>query len=410
MEHTSKSIIGSETSELAGKRIVLCISGSVAAIKSPEIARMLMRKGAEVYPVMSDSAKNIIHPDLMEWATGNSCITELTGKVEHVWLCGQHDKKADLLLIAPATANTISKIACGIDDTIVTTFATTALGSKMPIIIVPAMHCSMYDNPIVKNNILTLKKHGIIFIEPDISDGKARLKPPATIVNTVCALFRKKDLSGKKIIITAGPTIEHIDPVRIITNPGSGKTGYYLAEAADARGADVTLIAGNIGEFAFSGYKVIPAKTTEDMYKAVMDNLKGKDIMIHTASVADFTPEASKEKISTDKKNKNITITLKPTTKILDKIKDKKKSIFLVGFKAEHAVPKSVLIEKAKKKLEKSGADLIVANDVSEKGCGFGTDDNRIIIIDKKGKIIETEKMHKRALASLILDEILKRM
>ncbi len=406
--HTSKSIIGSESNELAGKNIVLCICGSVAAIKSPEIARMLMRKGAEVYPVMSASAKNIITSDLMEWATGNPCITQLTGKVEHVELCGQHDKKADLLIIAPATANTISKIACGIDDTPVTTFATTAFGSKIPVIIVPAMHNSMYDNPIIQNNILTLKKHGIIFIEPDIANDKARLKPTNSIVDTICSLFRKKDLSGKKIIITAGPTIEQIDPVRIITNPGSGKTGYHLAEAAKTRGADVTLIAGNIGEFAFSDYKVIPAKTTEDMYRAVMDNLKDKDIMIHTASVADFTPETSQEKISTE--NKTITITLKPTTKILDKIKNSNKTIFLVGFKAEYALEKSALIEKARKKLEKSGADLIVANDVSEKGCGFGTDENRIIIIDKKGNITEPEKMHKRSLADIILDEILQRM
>ncbi|MFH1126580.1 MAG: bifunctional phosphopantothenoylcysteine decarboxylase/phosphopantothenate--cysteine ligase CoaBC [archaeon] len=407
MEHTSKSIIGTESKELADKKIVLCICGSVAAVKSPEIARELMRHGAEVYPVMSESAKKIIHPYLMEWSTGNPCITELTGRIEHVELCGKHEKKADLLLIAPATANTISKIACGIDDTTVTTFATTALGSKIPVIIVPAMHESMYENPIIEKNIYLLKSQGIIFIDPKIAHMKAHISPTEHIVKTICSIFTKKDLKDKRILITAGPTIEHIDPVRIITNPGSGKTGIYLAKAAHKRGADVTLITGNIGQLEKDGYKIIQTKTTSQMYNAVKGNLKDTDIFIHTASVADFTLDASQEKISTDKKT--ITLTLKPTIKIIDEIKKIKKDIFLVGFKADHSVKKDILIEKAKKKLEKSDADMIVANDVSIEGCGFGTDENKVIIVDKKGKVMETEKIHKKDLADLILDEILKR-
>ena len=405
-DHTSKSIIGTESTELSEKRIVLCITGSVAAVKSPDLARTLMRKGAEVIPVMTRSAKKIIHPNLMEWATGNTCITRLTGKIEHVQHCGKHDKKADLLLIAPATSNTISKIACGIDDTTVTTFAATALGSKIPIMIVPAMHESMYTNPIIKKNIETLKKQGITFIEPDIKENKARLKPITYITKAITGAFKKKDLENKKIMVTAGPTIEYIDPVRIITNPGSGKTGILLAQAAQERGAQVTLIIAN-KDTEDCDYKTIHVKTTQDMYKAVKSNLKYTDILIHTASVSDFTFDPSKQKIST--KNK-VTLSLKPTIKILDKIRALKKDIFLVGFKAEYSVSKDTLIKRAEEKLKISRADMIVANDVSLAGCGFATDENKIIIINKQGKLTETKKAPKKELAGLILDRILENM
>ncbi len=402
--HTSKSIIAQESTELSEKTIVLCITGSVAAVKSPELARTLMRKGAEVIPVMTRSAKKIIHPNLMEWATGNPCITGLTGKIEHVQYCGRHDKKADLLVIAPATSNTISKIANGIDDTTVTTFTATAIGSKIPIIIVPAMHESMYTNPIIKKNIETLEKQGITFIEPDIKENKACLKPTSYIAKAIESAFKKKDLENKKILITAGPTIEYIDPVRIITNPGSGKTGIYLAQAAQERGAQVTLIIANKDPKDSTG-KTIQVKTTKDMYDAVKSSLKDTDILIHTASVSDFTFDQSKQKLPT--KNK-LTLSLKPTIKILDKIRALKKDIFLVGFKAEYSVSKETLIKRAEDKLKKARADMIVANDVSQEGCGFATDENRIIIISKKGKLTETKKAHKKELANLLLDRILE--
>ena len=320
--------------------------------------------------------------------------------------CGRHDKKADLLVIAPATSNTISKIANGIDDTTVTTFAATALGSKIPLIIVPAMHESMYTNPIIKKNIETLEKQGITFIEPDIKENKARLKPTSYIAKAIISTFKKKDLKNKKILITAGPTIEYIDPVRIITNPGSGKTGICLAQAAQERGAQVTLIIAN-KDIEEENYKTIQVKTTKDMYGAVKSSLKDTDILIHTASVSDFTFDQSKQKQPTDK---NLTLSLKPTIKILDRIRALKKDIFLVGFKAEYSVSKETLIKRAEDKLKKAHADIIVANDVSLAGCGFATDENRITIITKQGKVTETKKAHKKELADLLLDKITEKM
>jgi phosphopantothenoylcysteine decarboxylase/phosphopantothenate--cysteine ligase len=217
--HTSKEIIGTKSNLLKGQKVVLCITGSVAAIKSPEIARELMRLGAEVFPVMSKNSLQILHPHLMEWATGNPVITELSGKIEHVTLAGDHEHSADLILIAPSTANTISKIAMGIDDTSVTTVVSTAFGSKIPIVIVPAMHASLYNHPIVVTNIDKLKTHGVDFIGPRFEENKAKIATVDEVVAFVRdKLTTSKDLTNLTILITAGPTIEHIDPIRIITN------------------------------------------------------------------------------------------------------------------------------------------------------------------------------------------------
>ena len=245
--NTSKEIIGTRSNVLKGYSIVLCISGSVAATRSPDIARELMRDGAEVHAVMSQSSiEHIVHPHLMEWATGNPVVTQLTGKVEHITLAGEHEKHADLILVAPSTANTISKIACGIDDTPITTVVSTAFGSGIPILIVPAMHESLYKHPIVAENIGKLKSLGVEFIGPRIEEGKAKIAETREIVQAVIKrLIAKKDLMGKKVIVTAGPTVEHIDPVRVITNRSSGKMGVAVAKEAQARGAKVALIYGS---------------------------------------------------------------------------------------------------------------------------------------------------------------------
>ena len=239
--HPADEIRGSKSNKLSKKRVVLGITGSIAAVETVKLSRELIRHGAEVIPVMTSSAERIIHPDSIEFATGKKPTIELTGETEHVSLCGQVRDPVDLLLICPCTANTISKIAHGIDDTPVTTFATTAIGSSVPILIVPAMHISMYDHKIVQKNIKECKKIGIKFIDPFIEKNIAKMADIDEIVSYVFREIGKKDLLKKKILIIGGPSAEKIDDVRIITNLSSGKTAISLAKDAFFRGADVEM-------------------------------------------------------------------------------------------------------------------------------------------------------------------------
>jgi phosphopantothenoylcysteine decarboxylase/phosphopantothenate--cysteine ligase len=220
LSHPSKDIISSKGRELAGKKIALLVTSSVASFKAPEIARELMRHGADVYAVTSPTTEKMVGADLLEWATGNPVVTHLTGKLEHIALGGKSEGHADLVLIAPATANTIGKLASGIDDTPVTTVAATAIGSRIPVVIAPAMHEPLYDHPIIQDNISRLKKIGVEFIEPEVSEGKAKIASTEKIVRLIIARFstsQSRDLEGRRILVTAGPTIEHIDPVRVVT-------------------------------------------------------------------------------------------------------------------------------------------------------------------------------------------------
>ena len=240
MKAPSDAIRGVKSKKLEGKTIVLGVTGSIAAVETIKLARELIRHGAKVVPVMSRNACSIIHPNALEFATGEKPVVELSGKAEHVLYCGVGGK-ADLLLIAPCTANTISKIALGIDDTAVTTFATTAIGSKMPIVIVPAMHYSMYENKFVMENVEKCRKNGIIFVEPKIEEGKAKIAENEEIVEMVIRTLGKKDFEGKKVLVVGGGTSEFIDDVRIITNLSSGKMALALSKAAYERGADVEI-------------------------------------------------------------------------------------------------------------------------------------------------------------------------
>jgi phosphopantothenoylcysteine decarboxylase/phosphopantothenate--cysteine ligase len=407
--HPSKDIVGTKGKELKDKRIVLCITGSVAAVQCSEIARTLMRHGAEVFTVMSPMAQKIIHPYLMEWATGNAVVTELTGKIEHVALVGEHPKKADLVLVAPATANTISKIACGIDDTTVTSVVSTAFGSNTPILIVPAMHQSMYNHPILTENIKKLKALGIEFVGPRIEEGKAKIAETKEIADAVIRkLAVEQDFSGLRVLITAGPTVEHIDPIRVITNRSSGKMGIAIAEAALDRGAEVTLVYGLGRATPPSETRVISVETTEQMHEAVISELKSKkyDVVIAVAAAADWTfKKPFSHKVSTHKLH-SLDLKLKPTKKIIDHVKKVSPKTFLVAFRAEHKLSKKELIESAYKRLLQANADLIVVNDVGKKGVGFGTETNEIFIVDKKKKAIHVPLAPKREVAAKILDVV----
>ncbi|MFQ6051745.1 MAG: bifunctional phosphopantothenoylcysteine decarboxylase/phosphopantothenate--cysteine ligase CoaBC [Candidatus Hydrothermarchaeota archaeon] len=410
MKHPIERIKGSKSRLLENKKIVLCVTGSIAAIESPKLARELVRHGADVYSVMSPSAREIIHPNAMEFATGKRVITKLTGLVEHVSLAGDLPEKADLILVAPCTANTLSKIASGIDDTSVTTVVSTAIGSSIPILIAPAMHESMYKHPSIQENIEKIKKMNIYLVEPRIEEEKAKIANITDIVEKVIEiLYKDKDLSGKKILITVGPTIEPVDPIRIITNKSSGLMGISLAKAALARGGDVTIVYGP-GTVRPPLCKVINVNTTSEMYDAVKKETESNkfDIFIGAAAAADFCCEGEERKISSTKES--LVVKLKRTPKIVDYVRSFDKNIFLVGFKAEYDVSDEELIERAYERLKSVDMDMIVANDVSREGVGFGTPTNEVFIIDKEKKVEHIPLTNKLEVAHRILDSILSHL
>lgn len=410
--HTSKGIIGTKGRELEGRKIVLCITGSVAAVRSPDIARELMRRGAEVYTVMTPMATKILHPYMMEWATGNPVVTELTGKVEHVTYAGEHPDRADLILVAPCTANTIGKAASGIDDTPVTTVLTTAIGSGIPIIIAPAMHASMYNHPVVKENIEKLRSIGVEVLMPRMEEGKAKIPETDEIVEAVVRRLRLgRILAGRRILITAGPTREYIDAFRFISNPSSGKMGVAIAEEAMRRGAEVTLIYGPGTAQPPPGVRLVRVETTREMLEATLEALRDlkHDAAILTAAVSDFGP-TMREMVKTPSDRESWTIELKPLPKIVDHVRRVDPSIFLIGFKAEFNVSDEVLVERAYERLKASGMDLIVANDVAREGAGFGKDTNEVFIVDGERNVIHIPLTGKDEIAKTLLTMLAERL
>jgi len=411
--HPSKDITGSKSNLLKDRKVALCITGSVAAIKCPEISRELMRQGAEVYAIMSTMAQKIIHPYLMKWATGNQVVTELTGKIEHVMLAGEFSEKADLVLVAPATANTIGKIACGIDDTPVTTVVSTALGAGVPVMVVPAMHESMYRHPVVTENITKLQSLGLMFVMPRVEEGKAKIAETKEIVETVTyKLTTKKALAKIKVLVTAGPTLEYLDPMRVITNRSSGKTGVAIVEEALSRGAEVTLVYGPGTAKPPVGTKTIPVETTQEMYEAVVSELKSKkyDVMIAAAAVADWAPERRPQHTVPTSIETQLTVKLNPTPKIIDTVKKISPDTFLVAFRAESNVSNEQLIQSAYKRLKKAKADLITANDTGRKSVGFSCDTNEVFIIDANKKVIHVPLTTKREVAKNLFDIVINKL
>ncbi|MHA1193913.1 MAG: bifunctional phosphopantothenoylcysteine decarboxylase/phosphopantothenate--cysteine ligase CoaBC [Promethearchaeota archaeon] len=407
--HPSKDIVESKGTILRGKTICMCLTGSVAVINAPIIARELMRLGAEVFAVMSKAATELINPSLMHWATGNPVITYLTGAVEHVFFAGNRPKafgKADLILVCPATANTISKIANGIDDTPVTTVVTTAFGSNIPIVIVPAMHESMF-HPILEHNISLLKKYGMDILGPRISEGKAKIAKVDDIIDRVIDLIiAKKDLEGIKILITAGPTREYIDEIRFVSNKSSGRMGIEIAKDASARGADVLLVAGKCMVKIPDYVNTINVVSSDDFINAVKNELEYKDfdIFICAAAISDYKPiDRVEGKISSDDV-KELQINMRLTPKVINVARKKNYKVFIVAFKAETNVSRTQLIDRAHERLLSSQADLIVANDVGREDIGFGSKENEVYIINKEKQISHIEKNSKRYIASRILD------
>ena len=409
--YSSKDIAGIDGQEIEGKKIVLCITGSVAAYRSIDLARQLIRHGAEVYPVMSEAVgSTLLTPEMMKWATGNNVVTKLTGSLEHIALADYN--MSDLIVVYPCTANTIGKFANGINDTPVTSVLSVALGSRIPIIIAPAMHESMYDNRLIQENIQRVKDQGVDFLQPIITEGKAKVVSPEQMLESVITKFTNSTESfffEKNILVTAGGTIEYIDPIRVITNLSSGKMGNLIAEEAIRLGANITLVYGH-GTYStksLPNLNIVRVNTSKEMYDVVMSELSSKryDVAILSAAVADFTPERKaikKIRTSTGK----FLLPLSPTQKIINHVKHMSKQTFLVGFKAEYNVSDSNIIKGAYRKLKECKGDLIVANDVGRKNSAIGSENNEVFLIDKHRNILHLPPQNKISIARKLLKVI----
>ncbi len=398
--------------DIKDKNILLGVTGGIACYKSPGICSLLRKKGANVKVVMTKAATEFVHPLTFETMSNNLVHIDMfpkvstSAEVDHIELA----KWADLIVIAPATGNTIAKIANGFADNLLTSMM---LAERSPVVIVPSMNTFMLNNISTRRNIKTLADRGYHILGTktdllacnDVGDGK--MLEPEEIVDEIDTILRKKDLKGKKILVTAGPTVEKIDPVRYLTNHSSGKMGYALAEEAMKRGAEVILVSGPTSLSIPKVKNFIRIESTEDMYKAVMDNFEDLDILIKAAAPADFRPEnISDEKIKKEGKEGKMALTLTQNPDIAKSAGQAKANQFIVGFAAESENE----IENAKKKLENKNFDMIVLNNIKRKDAGFKSDNNQVIIINKDNQVEELDLMSKVDLANEILDRIVNRL
>ncbi|WP_435093863.1 bifunctional phosphopantothenoylcysteine decarboxylase/phosphopantothenate--cysteine ligase CoaBC [Halorubrum sp. N11] len=359
---------------LQGVNVALGVSGSIAAVKVVELAHELRRHGASVRAVMSPAATNIVHPWAVDFATDEPVVTEITGDVEHVELCGR-DEWADVLLLAPATANTAGKIAAAVDDTPVTTCATTALGAGMPVVMAPAMHEPMYDHPGVLEALDTLEAWGVRFADPRIEEGKAKIAAEDDIVTQVARAATPQSLSGTHVVVTAGATKERIDPIRILTNRASGKTGRAVARALYVRGATVTLVQDG-PEVPYAD--VVAVETASEMMKACRQTAATADALISAAAISDFTADAVDEKI---RSGSPLSVDLEPTPKLIDSVREAYPDLPIVGFKAETSGDDAAMIAEAERIRDRVGLAFVVANDASV----MGDDETRVLIVGDEG-------------------------
>jgi phosphopantothenoylcysteine decarboxylase/phosphopantothenate--cysteine ligase len=390
---------------LKGKKIVLGITGGIAAYKAAELTRALIKEGAQVRVIMTKNATEFISPLTLQTLSNNIVYTEIYSPPEqydmaHIALA----EFADAFVIAPATGNIIGKIASGIADDLL---STTIMAAVKPTLICPAMNDKMLANPIVQENINKLKNYKYIIMESGVGElacktkGAGRLPEISEIVEEIERLLTPQNLAGEKILITAGPTEEPLDPVRFITNLSSGKMGYALARVARRHGAQVTLITGPTNLSLPSVENIIKVRTAQEMHKAVIDNYKKSTVIIKAAAVADYRPKIFvKEKIKKDNKPRSIELERNPD--IIAEIGQNKKNIVLIGF----AMETKDLLANAREKLKKKNMDLIVANSLREEGAGFQTDTNKITIIDREGVVQSLPVMTKIEAAEKILERV----
>ncbi|GAB6258823.1 MULTISPECIES: bifunctional phosphopantothenoylcysteine decarboxylase/phosphopantothenate--cysteine ligase CoaBC [Peribacillus] len=395
---------------LIDKKVLLCVTGGIAVYKAAALTSKLTQEGAHVKVIMSESAREFVTPLTFQALSRNDVYTDTfdekdSSVIAHIDLADW----ADIILLAPATANVIGKVANGIADDMITT---TLLATEAPVWVAPAMNVHMYAHPAVQKNMETLRSFGYQFIEPGEGYlacgyvGKGRLEEPETIVEHLNRYFderksHQQPLRGKKYLITAGPTREAIDPVRYVTNHSSGKMGYALAEKAIEMGAEVTLITGPVNLSPPSKAKVIPVVSAADMYDAVFDQFDSSDVVIMTAAVADYKPKIYHDQKMKKQPGENV-MEFERTKDILMELGENKTHQFLVGFAAET----NNVEEYARGKLAKKNADMIVANNVTAPGAGFGTDTNIVTIYNKDGNSTELPKMSKADIAKSILAEV----
>jgi phosphopantothenoylcysteine decarboxylase/phosphopantothenate--cysteine ligase len=356
---------------LDGVNVALGVCGSIAAVKVVELAHELRRRGASVRAVMTPAARNIVHPWAVEFATGRDVVTEITGRVEHVDLCGR-DGWADVFLVAPATANTVGKIAAAVDDSPVTTCATTALGAGVPVVVAPAMHEPMYDHPGVLDAIDRVESWGVDFVDPRIEEGKAKIAEEEAIVVETARAANERPLAGKRVVVTSGATTESIDPIRTLSNRASGRTGRAVARALYVRGADVTLVHDGPD---VPNADVVAVESAAEMTEAVSSAVVGADALVSAAAISDYTVERAPRKLRSGEPR---TLDLEPTPKLVDAVREAHPDLPIVGFKTETSGDDDAMVERARELRDRVGLAFVVANDAGV----MGGDATRALVVD----------------------------
>jgi len=390
--------------------IVLGVTGGIAAYKTPELVRRLRDAGADVRVIVTPNGTRFVSPLSLATVSEHGVIVDQWGDpekggVDHIELA----RWAELLLIAPATANAIAKLALGIADDALSTYA---IAHRRTILIAPAMNTFMLLHPTVQQNLATLRARGVEIMEPDAGllacgdEGAGRMPDPPVIVERIQQLFRPKDLEGRSVLVTAGPTREPIDPVRYISNRSSGRMGYALAEAAQRRGAAVTLVSGPTSLPAPLGVNITRVTTASQMHDAVMQNLSANQIVIKAAAVSDFTPAATASQKIKKEQGNELTLTFEKSPDILSSIAAASPRPFIVAFAAET----ESLEANAREKLLRKKADLIVANDVGDSSIGFDSDQNEVLVLSRDGQTMKIEKAPKFVVANRILDLVVERL
>ena len=395
-------------SMLMGKEILLGVTGGIAAYKAVELLREMTKRGANVHVIMTENAKRFVTPLTFQTLSGNPVLHEMFrllegSKIGHVAM----SDIADLMVIAPATANIIGKIANGIADDLLSTMV---MAMDVPVLFAPSMNVKMWKSSFVQYNVERLKAYGYHFVGPSEGDlacgskGRGRLAEVPEILEKIEDIFTEKDFKGKRVLVTAGPTLEPLDPVRYLTNRSTGKMGFALAKMARRRGAEVLLITGpNYLTLPRNDIRIITVSSAREMYEAVMDNFEDYHVIIKAAAVADFRPKDTlAEKIK--KADGTYLLELEQNPDILKELGKRKGEKILVGFAAET----SSLMEHAEAKLREKNLDLIVANDVTQPGAGFGVDTNIVRIIDSRGKVRNLPLLTKDEVADIVLDQVLK--
>ncbi|MEM3031467.1 MAG: bifunctional phosphopantothenoylcysteine decarboxylase/phosphopantothenate--cysteine ligase CoaBC [Nitrososphaerota archaeon] len=384
-----------------GKRITLCVTGSVSAYLSPAIARELMRHGADVHAFLTPDALKLVTPALLQWATGNPVVTEMTGELEHI----RYARDSDLILVAPATANTMAKMVYGISDNAVTALVLTAMGHGKKIVVVPAMHEPMWIAGQTRRNLDALRSMGVEVVEPQMGEEKAKMAEPAYVADHVIRLLHPKRLpEGVRVLVSAGATVEHIDPIRVVTNQSSGRMGIEIAVEAFRRGAETNLVLGHASVEPPHYIPTIRVTDSESLKQALQTHITTDPphIYFSTIAVADYRPKRRWETKVDTTSQQEISLELRAVDKILPIVKSLSPSTIVIAFKAEHNVDDDTLLLRARKLLDYS--DLVYASDVGRPGAEFGSRTTSGVIVDAARNIVHIKSRSKGEVAAMLLD------